>query len=95
MPDIEAGQDLLDRLSAIGWHRKSGDGLTGVSYQEIQSWCILTGERLTAWEVDTLRLLSSIYANELMRSTRDDYTCPIEMDEEVAERNKRLDALFR
>ncbi len=85
---------MLDRLSAIGYCRKSFDGLTAIDYQEIKCWCDLTGESLTAWEVDTLRLLSSIYANEIMKSKQDDYKCPIEFEDRT-EKNKRLDALFR
>ena len=84
----------MDRLNAIGYCRNTGHGLIGVSYQEIQSWCTLTGERFTPWEVDTLRILSSIYANEKMKSSQPDYKCPIEFEDE-REKVKRLDALFR
>ncbi len=85
---------MLGRLDAIGYCRKSFDGITAVDYQEIKCWCDLTGESLTAWEVDTLRLLSSIYAIETMKSTKEDYKCPIEF-EDRAEKNKRLDDMFR
>jgi hypothetical protein len=55
MPDIAPFSYVIDLLSQIG--------PTEVTWQEISSWCNLTGIKLSAWESNTIKRLSSIYTS--------------------------------
>ena len=55
MPDIAPFSYVIDLLSQIG--------PTEVTWQEISSWCSLTGIKLSAWESNTIKRLSAIYTS--------------------------------
>jgi len=55
MPDIAPFSYVIDLLAQIG--------PTEVTWQEISSWCNLTGIKLSAWESNTIKRLSSIYTS--------------------------------
>jgi hypothetical protein len=55
MPPVLAGWHLVARLFEVG--PTGGDG--PVTFQELQAWSAMTGCSLSAWEAQTLRILSS------------------------------------
>ena len=55
MPDIAPFSYVIDLLAQIG--------PTEVTWQEISSWCNLTGIKLSAWESNTIKRLSAIYTS--------------------------------
>ena len=55
MPDIAPFSYVIDLLAQIG--------PIEVTWQEISSWCNLTGIKLSAWESNTIKRLSSIYTS--------------------------------
>jgi hypothetical protein len=62
MPDIAPFSYIIDLLVQIG--------PSEVTWQEISSWCSLTGIKLSVWESNTIKRLSTIYtscANKIPR----------------------------
>lgn len=55
MPEIAPFSYVIDLLAQIG--------PTQVTWQEISSWCSLTGIRLSVWESNTIKRLSAIYTS--------------------------------
>lgn len=55
MPDIAPFSYVIDLLSQIG--------PSEVTWQEISSWCSLTGIKLSVWESNTIKRLSAIYTS--------------------------------
>ena len=55
MPDIAPFSYVIDLLVQIG--------PSEVSWQEISSWCALTGIELSVWESNTIKRLSMIYSS--------------------------------
>lgn len=55
MPEIAPFSYVIDLLSQIG--------PTEVTWQEISSWCSLTGIKLSVWESNTIKRLSAIYTS--------------------------------
>jgi len=55
MPDIAPFSYVIDLLSQIG--------PSEVTWQEISSWCALTGIKLSVWESNTIKRLSAIYTS--------------------------------
>jgi hypothetical protein len=59
-PPLEGADHLIDYLFSCG-PTSGGEALT---FQEIRAWMDLTGRILTAWEAETLRVISAAYASE-------------------------------
>lgn len=55
MPDIAPFSYLIDLLATIG--------PSELTWQEISSWCGLTGIELSVWESNTIKRLSAIYTS--------------------------------
>ena len=55
MPDIAPFSYVIDLLVQIG--------PSEVTWQEISSWCSLTGIKLSVWESNTIKRLSTIYTS--------------------------------
>lgn len=55
MPDIAPFSYLIDLLATIG--------PSELTWQEISSWCGLTGIQLSVWESNTIKRLSAIYTS--------------------------------
>jgi hypothetical protein len=53
MPEIAPFSYIIDLLVEMG--------VSGLTWQEISSWCNLTGITLTMWESTTIKKLSAIY----------------------------------
>lgn len=64
-PRIKSGADLIGHLFEVGPVSPGGMGPVPLTFQEIEAWARMTGVRLTAWEVRTLRSLSREYLAEL------------------------------
>jgi hypothetical protein len=55
MPDIAPFSYVIELLSQIG--------PSEVTWHEISSWCDLTGIKLSVWESNTIKRLSTIYTS--------------------------------
>lgn len=55
MPDIAPFSYIIDLLVQIG--------PSEVTWQEISSWCAITGIDLSVWESNTIKRLSAIYTS--------------------------------
>lgn len=93
MPELVSGDDLLERLYSIGLCSESGAGFVGVSWQELMHWQAATGERLNAWESETLFRLSRIYASMRNQSIDPDMPSPLEI-EDVESRRDRISKMI-
>jgi len=64
---------LWDWWQALAPTRPSGMGLSGIAYQEIESWARLTGRSVEAWEIDALRRIDNLYLDSKGRQMQADH----------------------
>ncbi|MBY0455261.1 MAG: hypothetical protein K2Q11_10335 [Burkholderiaceae bacterium] len=69
LPDVFAGQYLLDWLFEIGPTQPAGMGSGPVTFQELAAWQQQAGIELQPWEASMLRRLSVEYLNESYEAT--------------------------
>ena len=55
------GLAVWTAFTQVGRSRPSGFGASSISLQEIEAWQRLYGVRLTAWELDTIIELDSVF----------------------------------
>lgn len=55
------GLAVWTAFTQVGRSRPSGLGASSISLQEIEAWQRLYGVRLTAWELDTIIELDSVF----------------------------------
>lgn len=60
LPPLDGASHIITHLFTVG----PSTGGEALSYAEIAAWIDLTGNVLTAWEVETLRRLSVAYLSE-------------------------------
>ncbi len=67
IPSLPPGADrLLHLFNSINSSRGQGfNGPLPISFLEIKAFCELTGEVLTPWEVETIKLLDAAYLDEV------------------------------
>ncbi|WP_249740705.1 hypothetical protein [Agrobacterium rubi] len=61
MPEMEAGEYLLDTLKELGPIRSNGMGLVTPDWQEIVAFATANGLALHPWEFRTLKKMASAY----------------------------------
>lgn len=61
MPNIEAGEYLLDTLKELGPIRSNGMGLITPDWQELVAFASANGLRLQPWEFQTLKKMAAAY----------------------------------
>lgn len=66
LPDLECFDYMIGYLKDLGFIDSQSNGL---SFTEIKNWCDLTGVDLDAWESQTLKELSSIFAIEFSKKS--------------------------
>ncbi len=69
LPDVDAGQYLIDWLMEIGPTLPAGMGSGVLTFSEIATWQQLVGLELQPWEVRALRRLSEDYLAESNAAT--------------------------
>jgi hypothetical protein len=62
LPEVEYGHYLLEFITALGFASSDGSPIT---FQEIEAYKRLMGISLTAWEAETIRVLSREYTSQL------------------------------
>ena len=67
LPDVEPFNYIIELLSRIGVAMNSGSGVHAITWQELDAFMRSTSIRLNLWEAETIRKLSAIYANSVMR----------------------------
>ncbi|MEH3087726.1 MAG: hypothetical protein PGN26_14600 [Xylophilus ampelinus] len=70
LPQIDAGQYLVDWLFELGPTMPAGMGSGALTFQEIAGWQLAMGLELQAWEVRALRQLSQAYLGESQEATK-------------------------
>lgn len=59
LPDAAAGVfDLF--MDLHNWRGSGGFGPQVLTVADVESYCRITGQRLTAWELETIKLLDSV-----------------------------------
>jgi hypothetical protein len=70
MPPINGGEHVLEILTDVGF-AIAGEPLT---FQELESWCNLTGARLDSWTASMVVVMSRSYMGQ--RTLSFDERCP-------------------
>jgi hypothetical protein len=76
LPEIEDAEYVIDLLFEIGPVMHSGGGVVPLTFTEMQSWSLITGVFLTAWEALTIRRLSVEFARESTLSKNPERPAP-------------------
>lgn len=84
LPNVEPFDYMVGLFSDIGMAINTGNGLTPVTWQEIESFTKGTGVQLTAWEARTIRDMSAKYANGVVRYTNVNVEAPYQSEREKA-----------
>jgi hypothetical protein len=83
MPPLDGGMHLINIMLEIGPTKVAGmGGVVGIDELDIAAWQFNSGISLTAWEAQTIRSLSQVYAAASMNgreaSALPPYTPPAE-----------------
>ena len=81
-PDVEPFGYLISLLSRIGVAMSSGSGVYGITWQELNSFMISTKTDLTSWEAETIKRLSAVYANGVVKYDNIDCAAPYRSEKE-------------
>ena len=60
----------------------SGSGVYGITWQELNSFMISTKTDLTSWEAETIKRLSAVYANGVVKYDNADCAAPYRSEKE-------------
>lgn len=75
-PDVEPFGYLIHLLSRLGVAMNDGSGVHGVTWQELQAFIGSTRLTVTAWEAETIKKLSAVYANSVLKYDNRDVPAP-------------------
>lgn len=93
MPPLEGDEAyMIKLLMELGPVVNNGMGINGVSWQDINSWTLLTGVELSSWQASTLHLMSKAYANEYSRSNGENTHAPYIPEADDQEARDRVSA---
>jgi len=92
MPDMGPLSHIIAWLMELGEVTSTAEGLTPLSWQEIEAWSRLTGLNVSPRESLALRRLSVAYIQEFYRSNNRDCMPPT-LDK--PDRNKRVEGRLK
>ena len=81
-PDVEPFGYIIETLSRIGVALNSGNGVHGLTWQEIDAFVNRTKLRLTGWEAETIKRLSALYASNVLKYDNQDAPAPYRNEQE-------------
>ena len=81
-PDVEPFGYIIEVLSRIGVALNSGNGVHGLTWQEISAFVSMTGLSLTSWESDTIKRLSALYASSVLKYDNQNIPAPHRNEQE-------------
>jgi hypothetical protein len=76
MPSLYGYDYLVQWLSSVGPVVAHSDGMSALTYQEMDCWQRNTGIELTPWEAETLRMMSCEYLAGIKRYSGEKLPCP-------------------
>jgi hypothetical protein len=81
-PDIEPFGYIIETLTRIGVALNSGNGVHGITWQELDSFVRMTRLRLTGWEAEIIKRLSAVYASNVLKYDNVDAPAPYRNEQE-------------
>jgi hypothetical protein len=63
-PELEGAEHIVEYLYEVGPVLHNGDGVIPITWTELSNWSKSVGLALTAWEYQTIRGLSVLFAQE-------------------------------
>ena len=73
---------IIEILTRIGVALNSGNGVHGLTWQEIDAFVARTQLHLTGWEAETIKRLSALYASSVLKYDNQDVKSPYRTEEE-------------
>jgi len=70
LPEVHATAYLIDALNEIGQARMTGDRMTSIDWQEIESWKRATDSSMRPWELRAIKSLSEAYVSQYYASLK-------------------------
>jgi len=68
LPDVIETAYLIDALNEIGQAKMSGDRMTAIDWQEIESWRRATESSMRPWELRAIKSMSEAYVSQYYAS---------------------------
>lgn len=94
-PDVEPFGYIIEILSRIGVALNSGNGVHGLTWQEIDAFVARTRLHLTGWEAETIKRLSALYASSVLKYDNQDVQAPYRTQEEQQDIAKGMKSVLR
>jgi len=82
LPNVEPFDYMVGLFSDVGMAINTGNGLTPLSWQELDCFTKNTGISFTSWEARTIREMSAKYASGVVRYTNQNVQAPFRSDKE-------------
>lgn len=95
LPDVEPFGYMIETLVRAGVAMSSGQGISGLTWQELEAFKASTGIDLTGWESHTIRELSSVYASSVMSFDNKDVPAPYKTNAEKVRLASSLKSILR
>jgi hypothetical protein len=81
-PEVDPFGYIIETLSRIGVALNSGNGVHGLTWQEIDAFVARTKLHLTGWEAETIKRLSALYASNVLKYDNQDAPAPYRNEQE-------------
>jgi hypothetical protein len=81
-PEIGSFDYIIETLVKAGVALNDGNGVHGLTWVEINAFLCTTRMHLTAWEAETIKRLSALYASSVLKYDNIDAQAPYRTQEE-------------
>lgn len=81
-PEVGSFGYIIETLSKIGVALNDGNGVHGLTWVEINAFLCATRMHLTAWEAETIKRLSALYASSVLKYDNIDAQAPYRTEKE-------------
>jgi len=90
LPKIGKEIYLVSLLYSAGTHAQTGNGIVGLSWQEIKAWQEVTGFGLYSWELQIIKEMSRAYATEYYQACQKGAEPPYSRVKNIREKRKQV-----
>ena len=95
LPDVEPFSYLTELFIKSGMALNTGNGVSALTWQEIESFVKCSGIPLTNWESDTIKRMSAIYASAVVRYTDENVESPYQSVEDKLRLAQEIQSAFK
>lgn len=94
-PEVGSFGYIIETLTKIGVALNDGNGVHGLTWVEINAFLCTTRMQLTAWEAETIKRLSALYASSVLKYDNIDAQAPYRTEKEQTRIAKTMKEALR